>query len=179
MAEGGSPCPSGTSFTIYWPRGLGEADPERLAILAAAGRGTNTPLPIVTTTGRGTETILLAEHEPQVRLVAAGILRRAGYTLLVAEDAPDALRIAQHHGAGIDLLISDAVMPQASGLQLATQIRALRPAIALLHMSGHMDDTTRHGVHDSEGVFLQKPLTPELLRRKVREALTARSGISR
>ncbi|MBL0216825.1 MAG: response regulator [Myxococcales bacterium] len=109
----------------------------------------------------------------------AGILRRAGYTLLVAEDAADALRIAAHHGAAIDLLISDVVMHQAGRLLLAAQVRALRPAIALLHMSGHADDTTRQGLHDNEGVFLQKPLTPELLRRKVREALATRSGTSR
>jgi CheY-like chemotaxis protein len=155
---------AGTSFTIYLPRSEDASAP-----FAA---------PPPTPSARGTETVLIAEDEPQVRMVAAGILRRAGYQVLVAESADDAIRIAGEHAGPIDLLISDVVMPQMSGTELARRLSALRPEIAVLLMSGYTDDTNeRHGV-GTEGAFLQKPLTPESLRSKVRQALATR-GIVR
>ncbi len=152
---------AGTTFTVYLPRALHTDVPAAApAIVAAAG---------------GTETVLLVEDDVQVRTAAAGILRRSGYHVLLAEHAEDALRIAREHASPIDLLISDVVMPMMSGSELARRVAELRPTIRVLYMSGYTDDiTTRHGISESNGVFLPKPLTPVTLRTKVREALAAR-----
>ncbi len=155
----------GTEFTIYLPRSEDDGSPTEAA-------------PVVSDLG-GTETILLAEDDPQVRLVAAGILRRAGYKVLIAESPVDAIRIAHEHAGMIHLLVSDVVMPQISGTELAHRVALLRPGIAVLHMSGYTDETAeRHGVTKGEANFLQKPLTPDTLRSKVRQALATR-GIVR
>ncbi len=110
-----------------------------------------------------------------MRAIAQTILRRCGYRVLVAESAADALAVCQGH-APIDLLLTDVVMPQMSGAELARRAGVERPALKVLCMSGYTDDSIlRHGITDSTISFLQKPFTSETLAAKVREVLGAPS----
>ncbi len=121
----------------------------------------------------GTETILLVEDEPQVRAVVRRALERAGYAVLVAQDPDDALRLCEARQP-IDLLLTDVVMPHMNGRELAERVRSRYPATKALFMSGYTDDAIlRHGVLDAGVPFLQKPVTPALLARRVRETLDA------
>jgi CheY-like chemotaxis protein len=151
----------GTTFKVYFPRVEADLDVAR-------------PPSSVPATLRGSETILLVEDQEQVRAVAAGILQRNGYQVLVAQNAGDALLLAEKHRGGIHLLLTDVVMPQISGVELARRIALSRPDLKVLFMSGYTDDSiVRHGVLDRRMAFLQKPFTPESLTRKLREVLTA------
>jgi PAS domain S-box-containing protein len=149
----------GTSFKIYLPR-LDEA--------AAVERDSGTGRPPT----RGTETVLLVEDAPSVRAVARQILERYGYTVIEAPGGPAALDIAVRHPGTIHLLLTDVVMPEMSGRQVADRLVALRPQLRVLFISGYTDDSiVRHGVLEAGIAYLQKPFTPEGLARKVREVL--------
>jgi len=123
---------------------------------------------------RGSETILLVEDEDQVRTLAADILQRQGYRVLPARGPLEALARAAEHPGAIDLLLTDVVMPELGGRELAERIAKTHPDARVLFMSGYTDDAVvRHGVLEGGVAFLQKPLTPEPLARRVREALAA------
>ncbi len=148
----------GTTFRIYLPR-VEEAP-------AAA------PAPVAGGMPTGTETVLLVEDEEGVRLLARHVLAACGYTVLVAGEGREALRLCERHRAPIPLLVSDVVMPQMGGRQLAECLHGLHPEMKILYLSGYTDDAiVRHGVHEAEVAFLRKPFTPEALARKVRELL--------
>jgi CheY-like chemotaxis protein len=150
----------GTTFKIYLPRVDAEAD-----VLTPS---------VVPTTLRGTETILLVEDEDQVRAIVLNILRRQGYHVLPAQNGGEALLICERHSGQIDLLLTDVVMPQMSGPELAKRLATTRPEMRVLCMSGYTDDSiVRHGVLESGVAFVQKPITPTLLARKIREVLAA------
>lgn len=120
----------------------------------------------------GSETLLLVEDEDQVRQVATEILRRAGYHVLDVRGPGEALLVCEQHPAAIHLLLTDVVMPMMNGRQLAERVAARRPTTRVLFMSGHTGDAIAHrGMLDSGAAFVQKPLTPEALARKVREVL--------
>ena len=152
----------GTTFKVYLPRTDAKADVSPSQAPAAEG-------------GRGSETILLVEDDEQVRAVARGILRRSGYTVLEAPGAGEALLVVEQYGAKINLLVTDVVLPRMNGPQLAERVRISRPDIKVLFMSGYTDEAIiQHGILDSGVTFLQKPITPDALTRKVREALGPR-----
>ncbi|MEO8877346.1 MAG: PAS domain S-box protein, partial [Polyangiaceae bacterium] len=130
--------------------------------------------PASPTTSCGTETILLVEDEEQVRVVVRDILQRHGYQVLEASNAGEALLACEKHVGPIHLLLSDVVMPHMSGPELGKRLCSMRTEMRLLFMSGYTDDSiVRHGILNSDIAFLQKPLTPSTLARKVRDVLDA------
>jgi CheY-like chemotaxis protein/two-component sensor histidine kinase len=148
----------GATFKIYLPR-------------AASDKVPTAQKPPVTST-RGTETILLAEDEDSVRQLAAKVLRSLGYNVLEAKHGEEALAIAQSQPQVIHLLLTDVVMPEFSGSELANRLVSLRKGIRVLFMSGYTDEAIiHHGVLASNIAYLQKPFTPDGLARKIREVL--------
>jgi two-component system cell cycle sensor histidine kinase/response regulator CckA len=150
----------GTTFEVLFPA-TASAENTRPALSPQENR-----LP------RGSETILVVEDEEAVRVLAAAILRRCGYDVLEAQSPGDAFLLCEQHSTTIHLLLTDMVMLRMSGRQLAERLLVLRPEMKVLYMSGYTDDpVVRLGVRDATIAFLQKPITPESLTRKVREAL--------
>jgi len=148
----------GTTFKIYLPRfraaAVVEKEPE-----AQRMKG-------------GKETVLIVEDEKAILLVAQEILAGLGYTVLCAETPSHAVRLAEGHAGDIHLLITDVVMPEINGRELAQQIRARRPDIKCLYMSGYPSDViARHGLLDEGILFIHKPFAMKDLAAKVREAL--------
>ncbi len=121
---------------------------------------------------RGAEVVLLVEDETSVRRLIVRGLEQHGYQVLAASDGAAALRIEAQHRGAIALLITDVVMPGISGRELADAIKARRPAIKVLFISGYTDDEVlRHGVVVAHDAFFQKPFTPLALLARVREVL--------
>ena len=152
----------GTTFKVYLPRVHDETD-------ALPIRDDSSVLP------RGTETLLVVEDEPVLRELSSFVLRECGYLVLEAIDGRDALRVArENQGPAIDLLVTDVIMPEIGGKELAEKLRAEFPATKILFCSGYTEDSIiHHGVVDEGIAFLQKPYTPTFLARKVREVLDA------
>jgi len=121
----------------------------------------------------GSEVILIAEDDEQVRKIAARSLSLLGYTVIEAADGEEALEQYQRHDVGIDLLLTDIVMPRLGGKALAERLRDVRPTLPILFMTGH---TTLGTVFDDpESEVLEKPFTPRALAQKVRRLLDARA----
>jgi nitrogen-specific signal transduction histidine kinase/ActR/RegA family two-component response regulator len=124
---------------------------------------------------QGSETILLTEAEGEVRRLAAEILTAQGYKVLETAAAAEALAIADGHAGAISLLVTDVVMPQMNGRELADRLVERRPGLRVLYMSGHTDDIlVQHGVLEAGRAFIQKPFSMDALTRKVREVLDGR-----
>ena len=151
----------GSAFHIYLPRHVGKAAHDRSDGTAGASH-------------RGSETILVAEDEPGILALTARMLERQGYRVLRASTPGEAIRIAQEHRGEIDLLMTDVVMPEMNGRDLARQLLTLYPNMKRVFMSGYTADVIAHrGVLDSGVHFIQKPFAQEALTRKVREVLDA------
>jgi two-component system cell cycle sensor histidine kinase/response regulator CckA len=126
----------------------------------------------------GTETILLAEDAAPVRVAVRQMLERFGYTVLEAPNGNLALSMAQR-GSRIDLLLTDVVMPEMSGRQLADGFMKIKPGAKVIFMSGYTDDAIiRHGVLRPGTAYLQKPFSAEALGRKIRDVLDSKIGES-
>jgi PAS domain S-box-containing protein len=150
----------GTTFLIHLPV-LGESLP------AVEQRDIVSP-PL------GTETILLVEDDDSVRKLAVISLLSQGYRVVPAIDGQDALRIVEEHPDQIDLLLTDVVMPNIDGLDLAKILRAKLPSLKILFMSGYSGEAiTQRNLTHEDMFLLQKPYTPTSLVRKVREVLDA------
>jgi signal transduction histidine kinase/ligand-binding sensor domain-containing protein/CheY-like chemotaxis protein len=150
----------GTIFSVFLPRIDLPAEP--------------TPRPRETSIQRGTETVLLVEDEPLVRDIAKSALSDQGYQVLEAEHGEEALVIAREHGAEIQLVLTDVVMPKMGGRELVEQLRKARPAIRVLYMSGY----TAASIDEQDVVepgtsFLRKPFALAEMLGKVREVLDA------
>jgi PAS domain S-box-containing protein len=121
----------------------------------------------------GTETVLVVEDDARLRALDEKILRRYGYTVLLAEDAAEARRICAEYSGQIHLVVTDVVMPGGSGRTLGDWILQHHPETKVLYMSGYTDNAiVHHGVLDPGVHFLQKPFTPEAFVRKIREVLS-------
>jgi PAS domain S-box-containing protein len=121
---------------------------------------------------KGTETLLLVEDEDSVRSILTDILETQGYHVIVASNGMEALKIAATDNVTIHLMVTDVVMPQMSGRELAEQVTKIRPDMKILYMSGYTDDAiVRHGLLDEKLNFLQKPFDSAAVARKVRQVL--------
>jgi signal transduction histidine kinase/ActR/RegA family two-component response regulator len=121
---------------------------------------------------RGTETVLVVEDEEAVRGLTCEALQTSGYTVLEACRGEEAIRLCQQSEKPIHLLLTDVIMPQMSGPELATRINDLCPALKVLFVSGYTDHAiVRHGMLNRDTSFLQKPFSPAELARKVRQVL--------
>jgi CheY-like chemotaxis protein len=120
----------------------------------------------------GKETLLLVEDEAGIRGLGQVVLRDAGYNVLVASDGEEALEISMQHKEVIHLLVTDVIMPEMSGVQVANRLTALRPGLKVLYMSGYAEDAVaRQGMLGPGTPFLPKPFAPKDLAIKVRELL--------
>lgn len=152
----------GTSFKIYLPR-------VEEAVEAPSATSIPAELP------HGSETILLAEDEQDVREITREFLALSGYTVLEAKDGIEALEAARNHMGKIDVLLTDMVMPGMSGRDLAAHLALLRRGIKVIFMSGYTEySTTHYGGWDPSTVLLTKPFTRAALVHMIRDVL--RSG---
>jgi two-component system cell cycle sensor histidine kinase/response regulator CckA len=149
----------GTSFKIYLPRV--DQPVERVG-------ATRT----VADAPRGTETILLAEDEQDVREVAREFLESGGYTVIEAKDGADALKTVEKHEGAIDLLVTDMVMPGMTGQELSARLLRNRPDVRVLYMSGYSERAAVESAHgDSSMRLLAKPFSRWALLRAVHDIL--------
>jgi len=148
----------GTTFKLYFP--MAEAS----AVMAE----TNGRVEEL----RGTETVLLCEDEERIRKLVSAMLAKQGYKVLESEAPATAMRMAYEYAGPIDLLLTDIVMPQMSGFELAKSVCEMRPEIKVLYMSGYTDNRVNASwVLEPNVPFLHKPFTAAALTQKVREAL--------
>ncbi|MHB8056465.1 MAG: ATP-binding protein [Desulfuromonadaceae bacterium] len=151
----------GTTFAIYLPRHAGTP--------GETGTAT-TPKPA----RRGHETVLLVEDEMAILNMATLMLENLGYSVLAASGPAEALRIAEEHSGRFQLLITDVIMPQMNGRDLAKNVLAVHPEVKCLYMSGYTANAiAHHGVLDEGLHFIQKPFTLPDLATKVRESLNS------
>jgi signal transduction histidine kinase len=158
---------AGTTFRIYLPAAVG-----------VPFEAPELPQPVRL---RGSETVLLVEDQEDVLHVTQQILRRYGYHVLPARSAGEALLASEQHPRTIHLLLSDLVMPQMSGRQLAERLLKLRPEVRVLFMSGYAEGAYTGEDEDAFSglMYMQKPIVPEQLARRVRALLDAPKRPSR
>ena len=158
----------GTTFKVYFPLARGDGPPDA-SPPRPAGEGEG-----------GSETILLVEDDDQVRAGTSHILRRAGYAVLEAANADEALRVSERFDGRIDLLLTDVVLPRVAGPQIAERLVASRPDLKVLFMSGYTDEAVvQHGMLDVDAAYVEKPITVWALRRHVRGALGPPGALER
>jgi CheY-like chemotaxis protein len=151
----------GTTFKVYLP--VSELP------LSADRDGHQAP-----DTQRGSETVVVVEDDESVRELVRIMLGGCGYEVLSAADGSAAVELCETHPSGVDLLLTDVVMPEVSGSVLAERLSLIAPAMRTLFMSGYSDEAVhRQGMLGDGAAFLEKPFTERTLARKVREVLDA------
>ncbi len=149
----------GASFRIYLPRCAPDADAEQAPAMPAAS-------------ATKAETILLVEDSPQLLKLTGEQLERLGYKVISTSSATEALALATHAMSRFDLLLTDVVMPELNGRELAERSRAQDPRLRVLFMSGYPADiVSERGIVPENAHFLQKPFESLTLARKVRAVL--------
>jgi len=148
----------GTRFAIYLPT----TEPPATAAAEVGNAASR----------NGHESILLVEDEASLRNLAARALRARGFSVMLAGDGAEALRLLETCREPLDLLVTDVVMPNMDGRELANRLRARMPRLKVLFLSGYMDDALlRRGVYEANETLLLKPFTPSSLAQRVREVL--------
>jgi signal transduction histidine kinase/CheY-like chemotaxis protein len=150
----------GTCMRVFLPRAFG----------TVAADGGERP---ETEASHGTETVLVVEDQDEVRRLVSELLEQRGYTVLSAPEPEEAIRICNAYAGPIELLLTDVVMPQMGGRELAEKAMWIRPAMKVLFMSGYTVDSVA-GTGEPGFAFLRKPFTPAVLARKIREVLEAK-----
>jgi PAS domain S-box-containing protein len=151
----------GSTFKVYLPATTEE--------LTAPVVGPRSP-----TSLSGTETVLVVEDQIEARSVICETLRRRGYTVIEAMNGPDAIVKGRQLDVAIDVMLTDVVMPGMGGRRVAEVIRATRPGLKVVYMSGYTDSAiVDHGILEAGVTFVQKPFATETLLRRVREVLDA------
>ncbi|MEO5988932.1 MAG: ATP-binding protein [Candidatus Eisenbacteria bacterium] len=151
----------GSAFEIHLPRFVGTSESKRAEDPAAPAQ-------------RGHETVLFVEDEPALLNLASRVLEAQGYVVLGASGPGEAIRVAQENKGAIDLLVTDVIMPEMNGRDLAVTLLASHPTLKCLFISGYTADViARHGVLKDGVHFLQKPFSISDIAAKVRDALDA------
>ncbi len=152
----------------------GEGSTFRLLFPQASGEMEEIPAPLPDPEPARLEMVLLVEDEASVRTLAETILRRQGYRVVAADSGRAAIEIWKERRGEIDILLTDVIMPHMSGSELAHQLRAMKPGLKVLFMSGYTDDMiASHGLLAGETQLIQKPFTSKELSRKLRDVLDA------
>lgn len=156
----------GTTIRLYFPR-INQEGEETVSEGAAA---------IAHPAVSETATILVVDDEPGVRELVRIILEEYGYTVLEAGHGEEALQVCQQYAGSIHLLLSDVIMPGLIGAPLVERVKALRPSVKVLFMSGYTDDVIGdRGMLGPGVLFLQKPFTPQALIEKIHDVLRSRA----
>ena len=167
----------GTTFSLFFP-------PAPIGSVAVPAGGVPAPAETVTVPeatvnepvaaaadSGGEATLLVVEDESAVRNLVASSLRKEGYQLLLAASAEEALEIVNTHEGAIDLLLTDAIMPGRTGIDLARELVARKPGLPVILMSGYTEETLPVGDLEPAITLLQKPFTPRDLRQRIRRVL--------
>ena len=151
----------GTTFSIYFP-------------IVEDPIGKHKPGPAASLVLEGSETVLLAEDQSEIRKVLREYLESQGYNVLEAGNGHEALDVAQHYPSPIDVLVTDVIMPQLRGFNLAAEIHRLDPATRIIRISGYSEEALRESglLADGTATLVQKPFEPENLVLKIRESLS-------
>jgi PAS domain S-box-containing protein len=156
----------GATFKVHLPRVNAVAESERVPELT-------------TVTPRGHETVLLVEDEDQIRELVSRTLRSQGYTVIVASDGAEGVRLGRERLLDIDVLVTDVVLPLLGGREVAARLRQDRPHLPVLYMSGYTRGTIPDGeLLDWNTSFLSKPFTPRTLAEHVRAILDRSAGVA-
>ncbi len=157
---------AGCCFRVYLPEEQGQIEEVRVQTVAP-----------IEHQAAAAETVLVVEDEEIVRDLVCHVLSEQGYNVLCASNGVEALEISRKHGGEIRLVITDVVMPQIGGLELARKLVVLRPGIKVLYVSGYSEnDMNEQGIAPGELEFLEKPFTPQALTRKVRDVMKPFAG---
>lgn len=153
----------GTTFKLYFPR-VGEGVAENTSGLRDSS------------VRQGNETVLVVEDEKPVRDLTVRMLQQLGYSVLSAASGAEAIEISGSYAGKITILVTDVVMPQMSGRQVADALLARRPDLKVLYLSGYTENTVIHHGIESGVDFLPKPFSRETLSRKLAEVISAQAG---
>ncbi|HYM75634.1 MAG TPA: ATP-binding protein [Candidatus Dormibacteraeota bacterium] len=156
----------GTTFRVYLPIVERQVSPRKTA---------KVPIPVT----KGSETVLLAEDQSSIRSVLRELLESKGYQVLEAQNGGEALELAERHTGSIDVLVTDVIMPQIRGIELAKRVTDLHPDICVIFMSGYSEDALLENrlLSQQNITLIQKPFDPEDLAQKIRESLNDTSEV--